>query len=175
MKLKVIHLIRRLERIERDLEELGNLQNTIHEDREYAGRLRDSLVEETLRLKKLRNRLYSQIIKNPPVEALQERPFTEAAAVADGDRASSPEIVLPKHPSPSAKGTQEERGMGEKRSGAGEAGGASNPALKAPEKKGRAEQSPKNETSPPPAAAKDQSGDSPFRFVFDTGAKGPNP
>ena len=66
MELKAIHLIRRLERIDRDLEELNSLQQGIREDREYAPRIIDPLLEESTRLKKLKSRILSLIIKNPP-------------------------------------------------------------------------------------------------------------
>jgi hypothetical protein len=65
MKLKAAHLLRRLERIHRDLEELDDLQKSIREDREYAGRLRNSLVDESIRLNTLRERVLTQVIRPP--------------------------------------------------------------------------------------------------------------
>jgi hypothetical protein len=55
-----------LERIDRDIEELNNLQMGIREDREYATRIMDPLLDESSRLKKLRSKILSQSIKNPP-------------------------------------------------------------------------------------------------------------
>src|SRR5262245_38599241 len=46
VKLKAAHLLRRLEQIDRDLEELDRLKNTIKDDRNYADRVRASLAEE---------------------------------------------------------------------------------------------------------------------------------
>jgi hypothetical protein len=86
VQLKVIHLIRRLDRIRRDIEELERLQSGIREDREYATRIIDPLIEETQRLKKLRNRILSQIIKSPP-ESLQGGILPESG--------KKPEVILP--------------------------------------------------------------------------------
>ena len=65
MKLRVVHLIRKLDKIDRDLEELGGLRNRIQEDREYAGRLSESVAEETTRLKRLRSKILAQVIRPP--------------------------------------------------------------------------------------------------------------
>ncbi len=59
-------MLRRVERIDRDLEELENIQNSIREDRDYAGRLRESLIDESIRLDNLKGRIFSQIVINPP-------------------------------------------------------------------------------------------------------------
>ncbi|MCB1303903.1 MAG: hypothetical protein KDK37_06485 [Leptospiraceae bacterium] len=60
MKLKVIHLLRRLERIERDLEELDGMLAGLRMDREYSVRLRDSLIEESARLKEFKQQILTQ-------------------------------------------------------------------------------------------------------------------
>ena len=60
MKLKVIHLLRRLERIERDLEELDGMLSSLPMDREYSLRLRDSLIEESSRLKEFKQKILLQ-------------------------------------------------------------------------------------------------------------------
>lgn len=65
MNLRVIHLIRKVERIDRDLEELDSLLGTLQMDREYSLRLRDSLIEESFRLKQFRQKITSQIIRIP--------------------------------------------------------------------------------------------------------------
>ncbi|GIX41763.1 MAG: hypothetical protein KatS3mg129_1496 [Leptospiraceae bacterium] len=66
MNLKVIHLIRKIERIERDMEEIQTLLNTLQMDREYSKKLKDSLIEEYHRLKKLRSTILKQIVHIPP-------------------------------------------------------------------------------------------------------------
>lgn len=65
MNLRVIHLIRKVERIDRDLEELDTLLGTLQMDREYSLRLRDSLVDESFRLKQLRQKISAQVIRIP--------------------------------------------------------------------------------------------------------------
>ncbi|MBU44365.1 MAG: hypothetical protein CMN76_14180 [Spirochaetaceae bacterium] len=60
LKLKVIHLLRRLERIERDLEELDGMLAGLPMDREYSLRLRDSLIEESSRLKDFKQKILTQ-------------------------------------------------------------------------------------------------------------------
>lgn len=102
MALKVIHLLTRLEKIERDLSEIANLQNSLQENRDYAMRLQESLQEEQLRLRELQNRIYSQVVKNPPPElelALVGAPagIPAARAPAPGPVAAflEPEVILP--------------------------------------------------------------------------------
>ena len=82
MNLRVVHLLRKVERIDRDIEELDALMGTLQMDREYSARLRDSLVEESFRLRQLKQRINSQVIRIPPhFEAM----------LADGRR---PEITV---------------------------------------------------------------------------------
>lgn len=82
MNLRVVHLLRKVERIDRDIEELDALMGTLQMDREYSARLRDSLVEESFRLRQLKQRINSQVIRIPPhFEAM----------LADGRR---PEIAV---------------------------------------------------------------------------------
>ncbi|MFN3604338.1 MAG: hypothetical protein ACK4UJ_06490 [Leptonema sp. (in: bacteria)] len=66
MTLKAIHLIRKLERIERDIEEIHNLLQNLQMDREYSGKLKDSLLEEYHRLKNLKSEILKQKIYVPP-------------------------------------------------------------------------------------------------------------
>jgi hypothetical protein len=66
MNLRVVHLLRKVERIDRDIEELDALMGTLQMDREYSARLRDSLVEESFRLRQLKQRINSQVIRIPP-------------------------------------------------------------------------------------------------------------
>lgn len=103
MALKVIHLLTRLEKIERDLSEIANLQNSLQENRDYAQRLQESLQEEQLRLRELQNRIHSQVVKNPPPElalalagTLAENSVSVRAA-APGPVAAflEPEVILP--------------------------------------------------------------------------------
>ena len=92
MELKAIHLIRRLERIDRDLEELNNLQMGIREDREYAPRIIDPLMDESIRLKKLKSKILSLIIKNPP-ENLTSGPVKSTPQVEITVKSDKPAAV----------------------------------------------------------------------------------
>ncbi len=58
-------MIRKLERIERDIEEIQNLLSTLQMDREYSQKLKDSLIEEYHRLKDLKNEILKQVIHIP--------------------------------------------------------------------------------------------------------------
>lgn len=55
-----------LEKIERDLQEIEELQNRLQADRGYTAAVRDSLENETVRLTDLRARIANLIIKDPP-------------------------------------------------------------------------------------------------------------
>lgn len=46
MKIKVAHLLRKTEEIERDLTELGKIRDRIAADRDYSESLRDSIGAE---------------------------------------------------------------------------------------------------------------------------------
>lgn len=79
VNLKVIHLLHKLEMIDRDLAEIESMQGALKDDRAYTQRLRDSLVEEAVRLKELQTRIRSQVIRNPPaalIDARTEQPAT---------------------------------------------------------------------------------------------------
>lgn len=90
MKIKVATLLSRLEKIERDLAELERLKESIQDDRNYANRLRASLVDETVRLKDLQGRLLSAVVKNPP-ESLAILPSAALSSTAT----ENPEVILP--------------------------------------------------------------------------------
>ncbi len=92
MKLKVAHLLRRMERIQRDLEELDHLQKSIREDRDYAGRLRNSLVDESIRLHTLRERLLGQVIHPPQATGAPYWERLMEKDVKSGRRGKSPTI-----------------------------------------------------------------------------------
>jgi len=66
INLKVIHLIRKIERIDRDMEEIQTLLNTLQMDREYSKKIKDSLIEEYHRLKQLKSIILKQVIHIPP-------------------------------------------------------------------------------------------------------------
>ncbi|MBI3396502.1 MAG: hypothetical protein HY042_11745 [Spirochaetia bacterium] len=89
VKLKAAHLLRRLEQIDRDLEELERLRNSIKDDRHYAERIRASLAEEIVRLKELESRILGQVIKNPP-EFLARPVGSREDGYVD-----EPEVMLP--------------------------------------------------------------------------------
>ena len=72
MKLRVVHLIRKLEKIDRDLSELDSLKHKIHLDRHYANSINKSLIDESTRLKSLKSKIFAQVIKEPP-ELLLEK------------------------------------------------------------------------------------------------------
>ncbi len=93
VKLKVIHFLRRMDRIRRDLEELDKLQNAIQKDREYSHRLKDTFLDESQRLKKLQSRMLNLIVKNPPVW----KKIGADATIASSELAASasPEVILP--------------------------------------------------------------------------------
>ncbi len=65
MNLKVIHLIRKVERIDRDIEEIQTLLNTLQMDREYSQSLKDFLIDEYHRLKNLKKEILRQTVKFP--------------------------------------------------------------------------------------------------------------
>lgn len=62
----MIHLIRKIERIDRDIEEIQNLLSNLQMDREYSQRLKDSLIEEYHRFKDLKKEILKQVILIPP-------------------------------------------------------------------------------------------------------------
>ncbi len=97
MKLKAIHLLHRLERLDRDLEELQLLQNSIQADRAYARTLKESLMEEFGRLRQLKSRILSQVIRTPPAGLTGEAESSKPAALpnAENRRRLAPELTLP--------------------------------------------------------------------------------
>jgi hypothetical protein len=97
VKLKAIHLLRRLERIDRDLEELQQLQNSIQEDRAYARTLKESLSEEFSRLRQFKSRILTQIITNPPPELSGEEsaPLRTPVSTPGTHEIRRPEISIP--------------------------------------------------------------------------------
>ena len=99
VKIKVIHLLRRIERIDRDLEELERLEGAIQQDREYSERLRESLSEESGRLHQLRKRILDQVVRGAPErQAAPGKPRPKAAHPTpppSQDAAGEPEIILP--------------------------------------------------------------------------------
>lgn len=80
LKLKVIHLLRRLERIERDLEELDGMLSGLPMDREYSIRLRDSLIEESSRLKDFKQKILTQRVISEGSATLAETDATEESS-----------------------------------------------------------------------------------------------
>lgn len=92
MKLIVAHFLRRLDRIDRDLQEIEKLQASLQTDRDYAGRLKDSLSDEAIRMKKLRGRILSLVVKDPP--GFEESAPVSAAVIPSTDTGSA-EIILP--------------------------------------------------------------------------------
>ena len=89
LKLKVIHLLRRLERIERDLEELDGMLSGLPMDREYSLRLRDSLIEESSRLKDFKQKILTQRVISDNPSAI------ESTENADSPESSEVSIQIP--------------------------------------------------------------------------------
>lgn len=107
MKLRAVHLIRHVERVDRDLEELRRLEQSLKEDRGYAARLRDSLIDETMRLEQIKNRIMSQVVK-APLELPSEDPVErQLAAIEAGTR--KPELVIPAASNRAEKHAEEKR------------------------------------------------------------------
>ena len=90
MKLRAIHLIRHLERIERDLDELRKLDSTLKEDRGYAARLKGSVQDEMVRLEQIQTRLMQQVVRAPE-EARRDPVQVQLEAVSQ----PRPEIIIP--------------------------------------------------------------------------------
>ncbi len=83
LKLKVIHLLRRLERIERDLEELDGMLSGLPMDREYSIRLRDSLIEESSRLKDFKQKILTQRVISDNPSAIETADTEEGSVNAE--------------------------------------------------------------------------------------------
>lgn len=90
MKLRAIHIIRHLERIERDLEELRKLDSTLKGDRPYAARLKGSVQDETIRLEQIKERLLQQVVRAP-----DETAAAPEVRLPPPERRPGPEIILP--------------------------------------------------------------------------------
>lgn len=107
MKLRAVHLIRHVERVERDLEELRRLEQSLKEDRGYAARLRDSLIDETMRLEQIKNRIMSQVVKAPAELPAEDPVERQLAAIEAGTR--KPELVIPSQSARTEKPQEEKR------------------------------------------------------------------
>ncbi len=66
MQLKVIYLINHLDKIERDSEEIENLQHNLQKDRSYSTQVQETLKIQAKNLSLLKEKILSQVIKNPP-------------------------------------------------------------------------------------------------------------
>ncbi len=93
VKLRAVHLLRHLEKVERDLEELKRLEQGLKDDRGYAARLRESLVDEQLRLEQVRSRLLQQVVKAPPER--DEDPVQHQLEAIQAPQRRAPELILP--------------------------------------------------------------------------------
>lgn len=106
MKLRAIHLIRHLERIERDLEELRKLDSTLKEDRAYAVRLKGSVQDEILRLEQVQHRLLQQVVRAP-----EEAPRDAVQAQLEAVSQPRPEIIIPNKIQGPARGVRPEKAV----------------------------------------------------------------
>ncbi|MBM9499391.1 hypothetical protein JWG44_03910 [Leptospira sp. 201903071] len=66
MKVKVAHLFRKIEEVDRDILELGKIQERISSDRDYSGILKDSIQKEMANLESGKNEILSLKIKEEP-------------------------------------------------------------------------------------------------------------
>ncbi|RHX89698.1 hypothetical protein [Leptospira stimsonii] len=66
MKVKVAHLFRKIEEVDRDILELGKIQERISSDRDYSGILKDSIQKEMANLEAGKNEILSLKIKEEP-------------------------------------------------------------------------------------------------------------
>lgn len=104
MKLRAIHLIRHLERIERDLEELRKLDSTLKEDRGYAVRLKGSVQDEMVRLEQIQTRLMQQVVRAP-----EESPKDAVQSQLEAVTQPRPEIIIPGKIQGPARGVRPEK------------------------------------------------------------------
>ena len=72
MRIRVAHLSNYYKKLERDIEEIQNLQRNMSRDRSYSLRLANSLQEEAERISLLQKKIYSQIIKDAPASLVKE-------------------------------------------------------------------------------------------------------
>ncbi|MCR9144454.1 MAG: hypothetical protein NXI24_19605 [bacterium] len=172
MKLRAIHLLNRMERIERDLSEISTLRSTLQDDREYTSRLRTSLQDETVRMRELQAKILTQVIQNPPealariaaADSAAPRPVAVArpALAPEGDAENMlrpPEIIIP-----AGGGKSKGDSKGDSKS---QASGGSRPARDnakpsasgRPAKNKRGSEAAKNEGG-------DQTSDESFNFTF---------
>lgn len=113
VNLKVVHLLHKLEMIERDLAEITAMQESLKDDRGYAARLRDSLGDEALRLKELQSRIRSQVIRNPPRELQTITPGASQTSASAETRSEElwqpPEITGSAAPAKNSGGARRNR------------------------------------------------------------------
>ena len=72
MRLKVIHLQNFLEKLDRDLDEIFQLTNSLKKDRFYSEHVLISLEQESSKLKFIKEKILNQIISNPPPNLINE-------------------------------------------------------------------------------------------------------
>lgn len=80
MKIKVAHLLRKTEEIERDLTELGKIRDRIAADRDYSESLRDSIGAEMQKLTAQRDEMLSLSTKETPSDWNSPSPPSGARA-----------------------------------------------------------------------------------------------
>ncbi|MCB1326194.1 MAG: hypothetical protein H7A21_05285 [Spirochaetales bacterium] len=110
MQLKVIHLLNHLEKINRDLQEIDALQASIKDDRNYSQKVRSSLKEESVRLRRLQAKIETQTVLNAPAElatrsasAPARGPAVTASATAPNPELFVPGKSAPKGPAPTIR------------------------------------------------------------------------
>ncbi|PJZ68391.1 hypothetical protein CH373_05810 [Leptospira perolatii] len=81
LKIKIAHLLRKTEEIERDLNELGKIRDRIASDRDYSESLRDSIDEEMKKLSSQRDQMLGLKTKETPSDwAVPTKPSSSRAA-----------------------------------------------------------------------------------------------
>ncbi len=83
MKIKVAHLLRKTEEIDRDLTELGKIKDRIAADRDYSESLRESIGAEMDKLARQRGEMLSLSTKETPSD-WNSPPLPSGTSAAEG-------------------------------------------------------------------------------------------
>ncbi len=100
MQIRVVHLISKIDRIKRELEEIQEIKKRLHHNRNYSKRIYKALEAESMILERLHKKICSQAIKTPlppHLETLVKKEIekskrTDAHSSAD---TASPTLIRP--------------------------------------------------------------------------------